>query len=172
MKKVFAIAFAAVSLVACNNETDSTTADSMDTTNAATTNDMSGTTYTDTANTLNSTSSNAAYAPTEGDVTYRSNKVQVWRNGAWVESNEDVRLDNGVVVYRDGRVTRDGNEIRLEDGEVVTRTGNFFDRAGNTIEKGWDKTKEGAKDAGRAVGNAAEKVGKKVKNAVDNDKEQ
>ena len=55
----------------------------------------------------------------------------------------DVTLDNGITVRRNGRVVRDGNEIELAEGEVVTRTGNFFDRAGNAIEKGWDKTKHG-----------------------------
>jgi predicted small secreted protein len=161
MKKIVTVAFAAISLAACNDNTaDNATVD----TNKDTIANTNTTTTTTT-----STNESAAYAPAEGDVTYRGNKVMVMRNGQWVESNEDVRLDNGVVVYRDGRVKRDNNEIRLEDGEVVNRTGNFFDRAGNTLEKGWDKTKEGVKDAGKAIGNTAEKIGEKAKKAVKDD---
>lgn len=158
MKKFLSLAAIAISLTACND--DANTAD-----NHADSIATDGTTTTTTTN------NTTTYTAADGDVTYRENKVKVYRNGQWVDTDEDVRLDNDVVVYRDGRATRNGKEVRLEDGEVITRTGNFFDRAGNAIENGWDRTKEGVKDAGRAVGNAAEKAGDKIKNAVDNDKE-
>jgi hypothetical protein len=158
MKKFIAMALVAVSVVACNDDSD-TSASTTDTTTVIT------------ADTTSVNSTSAVYTAADGDVTYRNKKLMVWRNGAWVESNEDVRLENGVVVYRTGRVTRDGKEVNLEDGEVVTRTGNFFDRSGQAIENAWDKTKEGVKDAGKAVGNAAEKAAHKVKDAVDGDKD-
>ena len=158
MKKFFVMALAAVSLVACNdneadNDADDTTVNSVDTTS---------TTNTTTTTTTNTT----GYTPVDGDVTYQEKKVRVRRNGEWVDADDDVRMDNGVVVYRDGRVTRDDKEIELEEGEVVDRTGNFFDRSGRAIENAWDVTKEGAKDAGRAVKKTAKKVGEKVEKAV------
>ncbi len=152
MKKFIALALVAFTFAACNDDADTAdvTADTTSTTTTTTT---------------------TTYTAAEGDVTYRENKVMVYRNGQWVESTEDVKMDNNVVVYRDGRVTRDGKEVRLEDGEVIDRTGNFWGRTGQAIENGWDRTKEGVKDAGKAVGDAAEKVGEKVKNAVDDDKD-
>lgn len=154
MKKIIAMAFAAVSLAACNDgEADNTVVDT-DTTTTTTT------TTTDNA---------AAYTPAEGDVTYREKKVMVYRNGQWVETEEDVRLENGVVVSREGKVTRDGKEIELEEGEVVNRTGNFFDKTGRAIENAWDTVKVDIKDAGQAVEKGAKKVGKEVKDAVTDD---
>jgi outer membrane biogenesis lipoprotein LolB len=93
MKRIIALAFAAVSLTACNDdaETDTTTVDTDTTTTTTTT-----------------TSTNTAYVPGEGDVTYREKKVMVYRNGDWVEADNDVTLDDGVVVRRSGRVERDG----------------------------------------------------------------
>lgn len=168
MKKIMALAFAAVSLAACN---DSTT----DTTTVETT-DSTSTTITpapDTTTTMaTDTNTSMAYAPTEGDVTYREKKVRVYRSGQWADADGDITLDNGVVVSKNGRVTRDGKAIDLEDGEVVTKTGNFFDRAGNTIEKGWDKTKEGVKDAANAIEKGAKKVGKEAKDLVTDDDKQ
>jgi hypothetical protein len=156
MKKFIAMALVAVSVAACNDDSNT----------SVTTTDTSTIINTDTTAT-----GTTVYTASEGDLTYRDKKLMVWRNGAWVESNEDVRLENGVVVYRTGKVTRDGKEVKLEDGEVVTRTGNFFDRSGQAIENAWDKTKEGVKDAGKAVGNAAEKAAHSMKDAVDGDKD-
>ncbi len=151
MKKIIALAIVATSFVACENkETGKVEVDSSTTT--ATT-----------------PSTSSAYNATDGDVTYTDKRVRVMRNGQWVDADEDVKLDNGVVVYRDGRVRRDDLEIEMEDGEVVNRTGNFFDRSGRAIDNAWDVTKEGAKDAGRAVKNTANKVGQKVEDVLDND---
>jgi hypothetical protein len=119
---------------------------------------------------MNNTNTSNAYAPAEGDVTRRDGKVMVMRNGQWVAADKDVNMDNGVVVRRNGRVTREGKEIELEDGEVVNRTGNFFDRTGRTLEKGWDRTKEGAKEMGKDIRDATRKAGDKVEDAVDNDR--
>jgi len=33
------------------------------------------------------------------------------RNGAWVDADDDVKLDDGVVVYRTGHVKKDGREV-------------------------------------------------------------
>jgi hypothetical protein len=157
MKKIIVMTFAAFSLAACNNaETDNATVDTEDTTTT----------------TKTTTTTSAAYAPAEGDVTYREKKVMIWRNGQWIEADEDVRMDNGVVVYRTGKVKKGEKEIELEEGEVVDRSGNIFDKTGRAIENAWGATKEGVKDAGRAVGNAAEKVGKEAKDVVDDDKDE
>jgi len=139
MKKILGMMVAVFTLTACNDGTDNATVETRDTTTMTTTN---------TAN---------AYAPAEGDVTYRNNKVLVMRNGEWVETNEDVTLDNGIVVKRNGRAVRNNKEIELEDGEVVTRTGNFFDRTGQAIEDAWDATKRGVKKAGKKIEDAVDK---------------
>lgn len=150
MRKMIALAFAAFSFVACkDNETEKTTVE--------------------TENNASETSTSGTYTPAEGDVTYQGNKVRVRRNGEWVDSEEDVTLDNGIVVMRDGRVRKDGREVELEDGEIVNRTGDFFDRSGRAIENAWDATKEGAKDAGRAIKNTAEKVGDRAADVLDGD---
>lgn len=154
MKKIMTIAFAAVSLAACNAGTDNKT---------------TGTSDEKTEVTTTSTTTNTAYAPAEGDVSRRDGKVMVMRNGQWVEADTDITLDNGTVVNRSGRVSRDGKEIELNDGEVVNKTGDFFDRSGKAIENAWEKTKEGAKEVGKDVGEAAKKAGDKLKDAVDND---
>jgi hypothetical protein len=93
------------------------------------------------------TTTSKTYTATEGDVSYRGGKLVVYRNGAWVDADNDVTLDNGIVVRRTGRVAKDNEEYELEDGVVVTKTGDFFDRAGNAIENGW----EGVKKAFRNV---------------------
>ena len=153
MKKIIAIASAAILLAACNdNGTDNATIET-----------------TDTTSTMSTTTVSTSYTPAEGDVTYREKKVRVWKNGDWVDADDDVKLDNGVVVYRTGKVKKDDREIELKDGEVVNRSGNFFDKTGRAIENAWDATKEGVKDAGKAVGNAAEKVGEEAKDAVTDD---
>src|SRR3954469_15639555 len=99
MKKVLALAFAGLSLAACNdNRTDNSTVDSatrMDTSSANMDTGMSVDTSHNTAVT------SSAYSPSEGDVTYRERKVRVYRSGAWVDADKDVTLDDGTVVYRD-----------------------------------------------------------------------
>ncbi|HTM92336.1 MAG TPA: DUF6799 domain-containing protein [Flavisolibacter sp.] len=97
------------------------------------------------------TSTHAAYAPSDGDVTYRSGKVMVWRDGEWKEADSDVHLNNGVVVNRKGEVIKEDKVVVLDDGEVVNRSGRFFDKAGNAIDDAWDATKKGVKKAGEEV---------------------
>lgn len=163
MKKMILIAVAALYLGACNTtETDTTTTDSL---NAVRTdeNDMSA--MGDTSMSMSTTT--GAYTPAEGDVIYTERKLRVWRGGMWTDADSDVTLDNGVVVNRNGRVRRADREIELKEGEIVNRTGNFFDRSGRAIENAWDETKEEAKNAGRAIKKAANKVGEKAKDVVD-----
>lgn len=93
------------------------------------------------------TNTSKTYTAIEGDVSYKGGKVMVYRNNSWVEADGDITVDNGIIVRRTGRVAKDNEEYELEDGVVVTKTGNFFDRAGNTIENGW----EGVKKAFRNV---------------------
>lgn len=109
------------------------------------------------------------YTPAEGDVTFRDNKLRVWRENEWKDADDDVTLDNGAVVFRDGRVKKDDKEIELEDGEVVNKTGDFFDRTGHAIEKGWNDVKAGAKEMGKDIEKGAEKAGDKIEGAVDDD---
>ncbi|MBO9683718.1 MAG: hypothetical protein J7502_13805 [Flavisolibacter sp.] len=125
MKHLVFIAAIAAGLLACNTDTRTTN-------------------ETDTSN-------HAAYAPSEGDVTYRGGKVMVWHNGAWKEADNDVHLNNGVVVNRKGEVIKEDKVVVLDDGEVVNRSGRFFDKAGNAIEDAWDATKKGVKKAGEKV---------------------
>ena len=146
MKKILVMAFAAFSFVACNNaDGDKTTVENKETTETKT------------------------YSAVDGDVKYTGNKVMVMKNGSWVEADDDVRMDNNVVVYRDGRVERDDVEIRLRDGEIVNRTGEFFDNTGNAIANAWDVTKEGAKDAGRAIKKTGKKIVNEIDSAIDHD---
>ncbi len=142
MKKFFIMALVAASLTACNDN------DADDNDATVTTEDATTTTTTTTA-----------YTPAEGDATYRNGKVMVWKGNDWVAADNDVNMDDNVVVYRNGEVKRDGKVVVLHDGEVVSRTGRFFDNAGNAIDNAWDATKEGVKDAGRAVEKAAQKTG-------------
>lgn len=152
MKKIIVMAFAAFSLVACNDA---------ETTDKAVTSDTTQSTTTTTTTT---------YTPVDGDVKYEGKKVMVLRNGSWVEADADVTLDNGVVVYRTGRVERGDYEVELRDGEVVNRSGDFFDRTGNAIGDAWDATKDGASAAGRAVKKGVSKVGDKIEGVLDGDK--
>src|SRR5688572_827880 len=92
--------------------------------------------------TTQTTSSSKTYTEADGDVKYSGTKVMVRKNGAWVEADEDIKLENGITVYRNGRMERDGYEIELRDGEVVNKTGDFFDRTGAAIANAWDATKE------------------------------
>lgn len=101
MKKIIAIAFAAVSLAACNNNgADNDTAESTGTTSATTS------TTPDTISTTTTTTNSSAYTAADGDVTYTNKKVRVMKNGQWVDADNDVKLDNGIVVYRNGRVKK------------------------------------------------------------------
>jgi hypothetical protein len=97
------------------------------------------------------TSSHAAYAPSEGDVTSRNGKVMVWKDGEWKEADTDVHLNGGIVVNRRGEVIRGDKIVVLKDGEVVDRSGRFFDKAGNAIDDAWDATKKGVKKVGEEV---------------------
>ena len=136
MKKLFVLSIVgATVLISCNSEnkeTTSTTINSDTTENAA-------------------ASSTTTYAPGEGDVSYRNGKVVVWRNNDWVETDEDVTLNDGVVVRKNGEVKRGDDIVKLEEGETVDRSGRFFDKAGNAIEDAWDATKKGVKKAGEEV---------------------
>ena len=154
MKRILALAFAASFMVACddNNSTE----------NSTTVNDGSDAP-------ISSPAPSTTYTASEGDVTYRDDKVRVYRNNDWVDADDDVTLDNGAVVYRDGRVKKDDKEVKLEDGEVVNKTGDFFDRTGNAIEKGWKDVKEGAKEMGKDIKKGAKKVGDKADDAVHDD---
>ena len=73
------------------------------------------------------------------------------RNGAWVETNEDVKLDNGVTITKSGTVMKDGKDVQLEEGVVINREGNFFDKAGQKIENAWDASKAGVEKAGDEI---------------------
>jgi hypothetical protein len=127
MKKFFLMAGIAAFFIACNNDAENSTSVEGDTTN-------------------NAANSPSTYKASDGDVSYRNGKVVVWRDNDWVETDEDVKLENGTIVRRNGEVERDGKVVVLKDGEVVDRTGRFFDRAGNAIENAWQDVKEGAKD--------------------------
>ncbi len=154
MKKILALAFTACIFAACSDgSTDETaTADTV-------------AVVTDPAPPVDNAI--PGYTPGEGDVTYNSGKVQVYRADRWEDAKEDVKLDNGIVIRRSGRVVKDNNEYEWEEGYVVDSRGNVWDRAGNGISDAWDATKHGVKKAGQAVGNAAEKVGEKAKDIVD-----
>jgi hypothetical protein len=97
--------------------------------------------------TSNETTTTKTYTASEGDVSYRGGKVVVYRDNNWVDADADVTLDNGVIVRRTGRVAKDNEEYELDEGVVVTKKGDFWDRAGNAIENGW----EGVKSAFRKV---------------------
>lgn len=142
MKKVFLSAVVAL-MLSCNTNTS---------------NDTGTTIKTD-------TSANAAYAPSEGDVSSRNGQVMVWHDGEWKPADNDVHLDNGIVVNRKGEVTKEDKVIVLHDGEVVDKSGRFFDKAGNAIDDAWDATKKGVKKAGEGV----KKAGEEIKDVFDGD---
>ena len=96
MKKIFAFAFIAAAFTACNDaDTDTTSVD------------------TDTTTTSTTTTTTRSYTAAEGDVSYRNEKLMVYRNGNWVESDKDVTLDNGIVVSRKGEARRDKDVVVL-----------------------------------------------------------
>lgn len=154
MKRILAMAFAASWLVACSDNNSAENSTINDGTDAPISSPAPTTT---------------TYTASDGDVTYRDDKVLVYRNNDWVEADKDVTLDNGVVVYRDGRVKKEDKEVKLEDGEVVNKTGDFFDRTGNAIDKGWNDVKAGAKEMGKDIEKGANKVGDKAEDAVHDD---
>ncbi|HEX8315125.1 MAG TPA: DUF6799 domain-containing protein [Flavisolibacter sp.] len=157
MKKTFFLAGATALLFACNSETKDTTG----------TNTTAPTTTTNTSD--NAANATSAYSPTEGDVTYRDGRVQVWRNNNWAASDNDVTLDDGTVVRRNGRAVRNNEEVTLEDGTVVNKSGRFFDKAGNAVEDGWEGLKKGAKKAKEGIEKGAGEVKEEVKDAVNKD---
>ena len=106
------------------------------------------------AGTTTETTTSKTYTASEGDVTYKGGKVMVYRNNSWVEADDDITLENGIVVRRTGRVAKDSEEYELEEGVVVTKTGDFFDRAGNAIEDGWEGVKKGFKKGTEEVKDA------------------
>lgn len=168
MKRILVFALAAATFTACDNKnTSETTVTSSDSSAMSSGINSDTSTVTDGTTMISgdATTSNR-YVPAEGDVMYRDKKLMVWRNGAYVQAETDVTVDNGVVVRRNGEVTRDGNTVVLEDGQVYSRTGRFFDKAGEAIEDGWDATKKGVNKAGQAIKKGANKVGEEVKDAV------
>ena len=130
MKKILVVA-GILFLAACNNEKK------------------------DTATTDQTTTTTKTYSASEGDVSYRGGKVVVYRNNAWVDADDDITVDNGIVVRRTGRVVKDNEEYELDEGVVVTKKGDFWDKAGNAIEDGWEGVKKGFR-----------KVKEEVKDAV------
>jgi hypothetical protein len=155
MKKLLMISMVIASLTACN---DASTDNSTVTTSDSTTTMSAPAPIDTTPATTPTTTTTTVYSPAEGDVTYRNRKLMVWKGNDWTEAEGDVTLDNGVVVNRKGEVKRNNDVVVLDDGEVVNRSGNFFDKAGNAIEDGWDATKKGVKKAGSAIGKAAGKT--------------
>ncbi len=94
MKKIFALAFIAAAMTACNDaDTDTTSVD------------------TDTTTTTMTTA--RSYTAAEGDVSYRNEKLMVYKNENRVESDKDVMLDNGIVVSRKGEVRGDQDVLLL-----------------------------------------------------------
>lgn len=152
MKKIWILVLASGLFAACNNN------DATD-----------DTTYGDTMITEPGVVNDGAMvsrAPMEGDIIYTEGEVRVYRNDGWQDADAEIRLEDGTVIYADGRASRNGTIVMLEDGYIVDRKGNVWDRAGNTISDAWDATKHGVKEAGKAIGEAAEKTGDKVKDAV------
>lgn len=150
MKKIFFLAFAGIALIACNESGPSIREDTQD-----------NSTVTETP----PPAAEPVYVPGEGDVTFRDNKLHVMRNGAWIETNEDVKVDNGITITKSGKVQKDGQDMQLEEGIVINREGNFYDKAGQKIENAWDATKDGTKKAGDEIKEGADKA----KDAVDGD---
>ena len=132
MKNLVIMAGLAALLFSCNDETKEST---------------TTVTGTETSTSANAAKRNSA----EGDVTYRDGKVMVWRNGQWVEAENDVELENGVVVRKNGRIVRNGEEVEFREGVVVSREGDFFDDAGNAIDEGWEGLKKGFKKSKEEV---------------------
>lgn len=134
MKKTITVAASVLILMACNNSS----------TTATTTTDSANVSTTDASRTsVQTTQTNTAYSPSEGDVIYKEKKVMVWKDGKWVSVNKETKLENGVTVYPNGTIRKDNQEQQLDDGVVVTKSGDFLDRTGHTINNAWDSTKAG-----------------------------
>jgi len=155
MKKIFLMLCVAAALSACNSsETDNNTASTRDSTDTTTNTIMATTPYT----------------PAEGDVTFRNDKLMIYRDNAWVETDKDQTVGNGIVVHTNGAVSNGKQTDTLTDGQVVSKTGTFFDRSGNAIKDAWSATKQGVGEAGEAVGHAVGKTAKSAKDEVTGDK--
>jgi hypothetical protein len=175
MKAVLIASVALVGLISCSDQKAKETTVSSDSVSAIMAPETTGNMMnTDTgsmnngSNTMNngSTTMSSAYAPGEGDVTYRNGKVMVWRNGNYVVADRDVQLNNGITVSRSGEVSNKDKKVKLEEGESIDRSGNFFNKAGEALEDGWDATKKGVKKAGQAIKKAGQKVGEEAKDLV------
>ncbi len=155
MKKIIVIAMATITFSACseNKRTDTTT-------------EISDTAAVITTEKPDIVTRNT-YVPADGDVTYRNGKLMVWRNGRYIESDNDITMDDRTVIRRNGEATREGKVIKLEDGETVNRSGRWYNKAGEGIDDAWDATKKGVNKAAGAVKKAGEKVGEGIKDAVD-----
>ncbi len=149
MKKIFLTACVAVALTACNS---SGTNDNTTVSTDSTTNTMMASTTT--------------YTPSEGDVTYRNDKLMVYKGNQWEEADNDQTVGNGVVVHTNGVVNQGDKTDTLTDGQVVSHTGTFFDKTGHAIKDAWTSTKKGVGEAGEAVGKAAGEAGEAVGNAA------
>lgn len=149
MKKILAVALIATTFAACDNA--KTTDTTMTTTDTVLKVDPAPTTEVATV-----------YTAGEGDVMYTEGNTMVYTNGAWVKANKDVTIENGIVITKDGKVIKDGKTVRLADGEVVNKTGNFFNKAGNAIEDGWDATKHGLNEAADATKKGLQKAGEGI----------
>lgn len=150
MKKIFLTAFVAAALMACNST------DTDDNTTTTATADSS-------TNTMMSTT---AYTPSEGDVTFRNDKLMVYRNNGWEETTKEQTVGNGIVVHTNGAVTNGEQTDTLTDGQVVSHSGTFFDKSGRAIKDAWTSTKHGVGEAGEAVGHAAGEAGEAVGHAA------
>ena len=135
MKKIFLTACVAVALTACNS-TESKHAMAVD--------------KDSTTNTLMNQAT--GYAPNDGDVTFRNNKVMVYRDTSWKETNDAQTVGSGVVVHTNGVVTNGVQADTLTEGQIVSKTGTFFDASGHVIKNPWTPTNDGVgKTAGRAA---------------------
>jgi hypothetical protein len=157
MKKTLLVASALIFLIACNDNSKQTT---------TTTDSAALISPNPDTQMVDHTRVDNLYAPAEGDIMYTENKLRVRRNNAYVDADNDVTLDSGIIVNRKGEATWKDKTIRMEEGEAVNRTGNFFNKAGEKIDDIWNDTKRAVKKTAKAVDNAAEKTGEKVKDAV------
>ncbi|HUQ67429.1 MAG TPA: DUF6799 domain-containing protein [Flavitalea sp.] len=157
MKKVLGLAIISIAVFACNdNQSTSIKEDTRDTSSSV-------------VQTPPPPAETNVYAPADGDVTVRDHKVMVMKNGEWVVTKEDIKLNNGVVVQRDRTVKKEGKVVEIQEGVVVNKEGNFFDKTGHAIDNAWEATKDGVKKAGNEIEKGAEKVGDKVSDAVHDD---
>lgn len=153
MKKILLMAIVATSFAACNNaETTDTTMTTTDTTMNV--DPMPGAEIA------------TVYTAAEGDVMYTDGKTMVYTNGSWVAADKDVTIENGIIITKDGKVIKDDKTVTLAEGEVVNKSGNFFNKAGNAIEDGWDATKHGVNEAADATKKGLQKAGEGIEKGV------